>query len=282
MHHPRCLPQEIIDMIVDYFHDDKRSLVACSVVSSTWLPAARHHLFYTHRLDARRDGTGYAGAVSSFLEDPRHFHVRELVLSPGASPHPSSELQSDALRSLVTRSPQLHSLQLRQTGFNSPPWPEQPTDRLSLNRLSVNWGTMTTPSNSCSFVELLSSFSFIRELDVVAVVDKYLPLDLVDPLQTEDIVPTRVIALNLQTLSPLLLRAVRFAINPDCLDHIRACISAPSDVIRLGEFLLHISQNITQFQLSIWNFWTSDEAGELHFTRTRPFHSLVLVKTGGF
>lgn len=264
MHYPRRLPQEIIDMIIDYFHDDKRSLVACSVVSSAWLPAARHHLFYTHRLDARRDGTGYAGAVSSFLEDPRHFHVRELVLSPGTSPHPSPELQSDVLLSLFTHSPQLHSLQLRQTGFNSLPWPEQPIDKLYLNRLSVNWGTMATPNNNNCFVQLLSSFSVIRELDVVAVVDKYLPLD--NPLQAEDIVPTRVMALNLQTLSSLLLRAVRCAIDPNCLDHIRVCISAPSDVIRLGEFLLHIAPNITQFQLSIWNFWTSDEAGELYST----------------
>ncbi|KAM5540157.1 hypothetical protein V8D89_006297 [Ganoderma adspersum] len=38
-------PQEITDMIIDFLHDDVESLLACALVSRSWLPASRFHLF---------------------------------------------------------------------------------------------------------------------------------------------------------------------------------------------------------------------------------------------
>lgn len=39
------LPSEIIDLIIDHLHDDKRSLRACSQICRQWRPACQYHLF---------------------------------------------------------------------------------------------------------------------------------------------------------------------------------------------------------------------------------------------
>lgn len=40
-----CLPQEILEGIIDFLHDDRRSLYACSLASLKLVTASRHHLF---------------------------------------------------------------------------------------------------------------------------------------------------------------------------------------------------------------------------------------------
>jgi len=39
------LPPGIIDIVVDYLFEDKKSLGACALVCHQWLPSARYHLF---------------------------------------------------------------------------------------------------------------------------------------------------------------------------------------------------------------------------------------------
>jgi len=39
------LPPELTDRIIDYLHDDNRSLSVCSLVYRSWLPTARYHRF---------------------------------------------------------------------------------------------------------------------------------------------------------------------------------------------------------------------------------------------
>lgn len=39
------LPPEITDVIIDYLHDDKQSLLACNQICRQWRPACRYHLF---------------------------------------------------------------------------------------------------------------------------------------------------------------------------------------------------------------------------------------------
>ncbi|KAL4248503.1 hypothetical protein ABKN59_007776 [Abortiporus biennis] len=38
---------EILDLIIDNLHDDTKSLRSCSLVSKSWLPSSRYHLFET-------------------------------------------------------------------------------------------------------------------------------------------------------------------------------------------------------------------------------------------
>ncbi|KZW00589.1 hypothetical protein EXIGLDRAFT_604304, partial [Exidia glandulosa HHB12029] len=39
------LPPELCDRVIDFAHDDYRTLRACSLVCADWLPGSRHHLF---------------------------------------------------------------------------------------------------------------------------------------------------------------------------------------------------------------------------------------------
>lgn len=41
-----CPPPEISDHIVDLLHDDPKTLKKCSLVSKSWVPRARQHLFH--------------------------------------------------------------------------------------------------------------------------------------------------------------------------------------------------------------------------------------------
>ena len=40
------IPQEISDYIVDFLHDEKKTLRQCCLVSKSWVPRAQQHLFY--------------------------------------------------------------------------------------------------------------------------------------------------------------------------------------------------------------------------------------------
>jgi len=44
MSNPR-LPPEILDWIVDFLHDDPKALEGCCLVSKSWIPRARKHIF---------------------------------------------------------------------------------------------------------------------------------------------------------------------------------------------------------------------------------------------
>lgn len=44
---PHSLPVELIDRIIDFCHDDKKTLSSCALTHSLWLPASRFHLFHT-------------------------------------------------------------------------------------------------------------------------------------------------------------------------------------------------------------------------------------------
>ena len=48
------LPPEILDYIVELLHDDKTVLKRCCVVSKSWIPRTRKHLFANIRLFTKK------------------------------------------------------------------------------------------------------------------------------------------------------------------------------------------------------------------------------------
>jgi hypothetical protein len=54
------LPPELTDTVIDYLHDDKHSLAACSLVCQAWVPASRYHLFGSVTIPPRK--------VQSFID----------------------------------------------------------------------------------------------------------------------------------------------------------------------------------------------------------------------
>lgn len=62
------LPQELTDIVIDHLHNDKTSLIACSLVSHDWLWSARYHLFYDANIttfNEKRDLEAFLQAVTS-------------------------------------------------------------------------------------------------------------------------------------------------------------------------------------------------------------------------
>ncbi|TCD70359.1 hypothetical protein EIP91_003711 [Steccherinum ochraceum] len=67
--HPR-LPQELTDIIIDHFHDDKKALSLCSLVSRDWLWSARYHLFYKTVITTRNAKYGLDAFLKTAAASP--------------------------------------------------------------------------------------------------------------------------------------------------------------------------------------------------------------------
>lgn len=109
------LPPEILDVIIDYNHDDKKTLAALSVVCKGCLPSARQHLFYKLRLlpcdtgrildTLRSPGCGIAPCVQhlSMVGSSKASHSFMWIVY--------------LVRSLAPLLPRLHTLRLLMTTF---------------------------------------------------------------------------------------------------------------------------------------------------------------------
>ena len=57
---PVRLPQELVDAILDYLHDENKTMQSCALVCHAWLPSSRNHLFAKICLKATSPQTGLA------------------------------------------------------------------------------------------------------------------------------------------------------------------------------------------------------------------------------
>ena len=66
---PPRLPAELTDRIIDFCHNDKRTLKNCALVHSSWLPASRLHLFCTITPFGVRERTSQVTRFESILTE---------------------------------------------------------------------------------------------------------------------------------------------------------------------------------------------------------------------
>ena len=111
------VPPEIVDQIIDYFHNDPNTLKACSLVAREWIPSARLHLFAKLSFSSARDESRFKELVSS---SPNLLHhCQELTagvtdnfgLASGSTPHFTRCLPM--LRKHVDRFSSLRTLRVR-------------------------------------------------------------------------------------------------------------------------------------------------------------------------
>ena len=72
------LPPELLDLIVDHLHDDPTALKTCSVVSKSWIPRTRRHLFAHVEFHASKS---HVGLWKKAFPDPSNspaYHTRTL------------------------------------------------------------------------------------------------------------------------------------------------------------------------------------------------------------
>ena len=69
------LPPEILDIVVDHLHDQPTTLGACCVVSRSWIPRSRIHIFARVKLNAYGPSTvrHWIAAFPDPLNSPAHY-----------------------------------------------------------------------------------------------------------------------------------------------------------------------------------------------------------------
>ena len=71
------LPPEILDYIVDFLHDKDKALKKCSIVSKSWIPRTRKHLFAHIRFENSVDLGAWKNTFPDPSNSPAH-HTRHL------------------------------------------------------------------------------------------------------------------------------------------------------------------------------------------------------------
>jgi hypothetical protein len=271
MRNEYCIAQEVTDMIIDFLHDDKRALRACSLVCTSWARSAQYHLFYDYRVEPQNVQSGFAQELALTIQEPLHEHIRELTLSQGRVRAPSLVLTADMVSDALIGLPRLRSLKLRETGFvGGIPLPFE--RRFELEKLSISWMYPSTPGSHTSLLSLFSLFHTIRVLDLVSVHTKHLPdLDSTQANEWRCRSQLRVHTLQFQGLSTLLLLAVHASICQEYLNTVKASVTNLDDIANLGSFLRKVGSGLLHLQLSFWMFWCTELAGVYRFKQVMVF-----------
>ena len=73
------LPPELLDYVVDFLHDTKYALRNCCLVSKSWIPRARQHLFAHVQFETREDLESWKETFPDPLASPAH-HTKTLFV----------------------------------------------------------------------------------------------------------------------------------------------------------------------------------------------------------
>lgn len=175
---PISLPQELIDTIVDFLHNDTPTLIACSLVASNWLPSTRFHLFGTVCVRGVHEKNGLnvflkffrkASPVLSFAI--RHLSIASFQARHGSasSPRVSAQVIAFFLRHLPSlKSLKLHNVDLEaeysESRVRSNMWPARPFELERLDIEDVHVRSVKLPAQH--LFEILGLFSRIDTLRI--------------------------------------------------------------------------------------------------------------------
>ena len=151
------LPLEILDLIVDYLHAERSTLNACFIVSKSWVPRARTHLFVRVEFNS---GSAYRWK-ELFPEpstSPAH-HTRVLRFHNFQTMWIAGDITPDLIRSFC------HIVDLDVTMM--PEWDGNRASLLSLHGLSPTLKSLTLRSVSLTLSDIMSficSFPLLENL----------------------------------------------------------------------------------------------------------------------
>ncbi|CDO73212.1 hypothetical protein BN946_scf185007.g267 [Trametes cinnabarina] len=111
------VPLELTDYIIDFLHEDARTLASCAVVSRAWIPAARFHLFRSIVL--RDDAFSSSFRRLLTLSPDLGYYVRDLTVARSVTvsevflpSKPAGPCINNALPQVLQQLPHLRSLTL--------------------------------------------------------------------------------------------------------------------------------------------------------------------------
>lgn len=176
-----CVPQELLDNIIDHLYDDRGTLLSTCLVSRSWAPSSRLHLFrtITLRCPNHTDGSTFSQFVIFATTHPEMAaFIRTLKIS--SLTYPVYRRRSEHKRPIVTprvlhtvihplqRLETLHLLDVRL--LDNAYDPSQPVFpgkhklcRLTLDRIEFQG------ADFLQIVPFLSVFAAIRELQIEGV-----------------------------------------------------------------------------------------------------------------
>jgi hypothetical protein len=107
----RILPPELVDRIIDFLHNEPRTLAACSLVARSWTPASRYHRFSSVRLISDEDWAKFDRLIEISPSMVRYVRGAIIDVTSGNSARWLSACTSFTLLEHITMS-----------GVISPPW----------------------------------------------------------------------------------------------------------------------------------------------------------------
>ncbi|KAJ7164185.1 hypothetical protein C8R46DRAFT_309300 [Mycena filopes] len=133
------LPPELVDRLIDYLHDDIHALANCALVSRTWAPASRYHVF-GHVVLLDKSWTEYLRLLTSPFATftPHSTHTLTFATAFG-----SRTTLASLLDDIVPKLPQFSAVTSLCLGI-------------------LNWSEMSTPT----VISLAALFVSITALDI--------------------------------------------------------------------------------------------------------------------
>ncbi|KAJ6578667.1 hypothetical protein DFH09DRAFT_1148045 [Mycena vulgaris] len=157
-------PQELIDYILDDLHEDKSSLVHCSLVCRAWLPATRYHLFSD--LVLQREPNKSSALLELLALGPCTFtpYVTDVNLMDHSSDAPEVVEQAWAQRlALLAKLPSVTTLCLeRCRAFIGDALLSTLAHLTSLTKLRLYNGTFDSPRQLFDILEVCRGLTSLR------------------------------------------------------------------------------------------------------------------------
>ncbi|KAJ3520615.1 hypothetical protein NM688_g9137 [Phlebia brevispora] len=166
------LPQELSDMIVDFLHDDRDTLKACSLVCRAWVPSSHLHLFYAITVHAAAFSDALLQLLRSSAVVSSSIRVLKVVPSKSAAGH---IIAPTAALSVLSCLPALHTLFLHVPIANreretpeAPRWARSSLRHLELNLYcGSDWTLQTCTFFSLVTVDHLAVFAHFMDGDYI-------------------------------------------------------------------------------------------------------------------
>ena len=151
MAHGCDLPQELIDVIIDFLHDDNTSLSSCSLVVRAWLAPSHFHKFRVLKV---QEG-GLLPRFTSLLENSATIarSIQDLCFIKLS---PSEPIDAASLLSTLARLPALHTLGIWYASVGCYPKAQPLYAKIPKLRLLAMYLTNNTAEN---FVQTIALFS---------------------------------------------------------------------------------------------------------------------------
>lgn len=238
------LPQELLDYILDYLHDDAPALKSCSTACHAFLLASSYHLFQEVALGRRlRSPTSevlrhFASTVEA---SPRlRMHIRGLSLAPPLRvrrSHKDSGLALDlrVLRDALEALPSLHTIDLRYVQIELCDQPVLPLACTHLKKVVLGAVLHPEPSKLRDVLVLLLDV----RLDSLEVIGQWTEPQ--SPIPHEHRSRLQISRLSFDERNPdasgHCLMALGAFVNPNSLLELRIALQNPMTIPHVNDFL---------------------------------------------